>query len=143
MSASSLDIKNFIGGLQDLDKYRKFNWEGTFQQYVEMVREKPEITRNAFQRLYDLIVSYGIGRICRVQKEDRLLQFFQRPHRKRQRRHLRSGHSPDEAGECSESRSTGLWPGKAGDFVARSGGKLEEHHRPPDQKRRRVVFPYR
>ncbi len=76
---SALDIKNFIGGLQDLDKHKKFNWEGTFQQYVEMVREKPELTRNAFQRLHDLVLSFGVEEYVEFKKKITSYNFFKDP----------------------------------------------------------------
>lgn len=48
-----------IAALQDYDRYRDLHWEGTFEEYLQVVRERPHVTRNAFQRLYDMIVSYG------------------------------------------------------------------------------------
>jgi serine protein kinase len=39
--------------------YRKEHWEGTFTDYLDVVRAQPQVTRNAFQRLYDLVLSYG------------------------------------------------------------------------------------
>lgn len=48
-----------IAAFQDFDRYRDLHWEGSFEDYLELVRERPQITRNAFQRLYDMIVSYG------------------------------------------------------------------------------------
>ena len=48
-----------IAGLQDYAQYRDLNWEGSFEEYLRIVRERPLVTRNAFARLYDMIVSYG------------------------------------------------------------------------------------
>ncbi len=79
MSGANIDIKNFIGGLQDLDKHKKFNWEGTFQQYVEIVRERPEVTRNAFQRMYDLIMSFGVEEYVEFKKKIVSYNFFKDP----------------------------------------------------------------
>jgi serine protein kinase len=79
MSASAIDIKNFISGLQDLDKFAKYNWEGSFQQYIDVVRERPEVTRNAFQRLYDLIMSYGIEEYVEFKKKIVSYNFFKDP----------------------------------------------------------------
>lgn len=79
MPTQAIDIKNFIAGLQDLEKFRKFNWEGTFQQYVEVVRERPECTRNAFQRLYDLIIGYGIEEYVEFKKKIVSYNFFKDP----------------------------------------------------------------
>ncbi len=43
----------------DIEKYRNLNWEGSFQEYLDMVIKEPKITRNSYQRLYDMILSYG------------------------------------------------------------------------------------
>ena len=48
-----------IGALQDYEQYRDLTWEGGLEDYLQLVRERPEVTRNAYQRLYDMIVSYG------------------------------------------------------------------------------------
>ena len=48
-----------IAALQDYDRYRDLHWEGSFEDYLEIIRERPEVTRNAYQRLYDMIVSFG------------------------------------------------------------------------------------
>jgi serine protein kinase len=39
--------------------YHELHWEGTVAQYLELVSQSPEILRNAFQRIYDMIISYG------------------------------------------------------------------------------------
>ncbi|NBX93626.1 MAG: serine protein kinase [Proteobacteria bacterium] len=79
MSSSAMDIKNFIGSLQDLDRYKKIKWEGTFQQYIEMVKERPEITRNAFQRLYDCISHFGTEEYVEFKKKITSYNFFKDP----------------------------------------------------------------
>src|SRR3954465_14835247 len=55
--ASSMVAK--IASLQDFALYRDLAWEGTFEDYLEIVRQRPQVTRNAFQRVYDMIISYG------------------------------------------------------------------------------------
>ncbi len=79
MSASTLNIKSFVSSLQDLNQFQKFNWEGSFQQYVDLIREKPEITRNAFQRLFDLITSYGTEEYVEFKKKITSYNFFKDP----------------------------------------------------------------
>ncbi len=41
------------------ESYRKLHWEGTFEDYLHIFREHPRVARSAFQRLYDMIMSYG------------------------------------------------------------------------------------
>src|SRR5450631_3748085 len=48
-----------IAAMQDYDRYRDLAWEGSFEEYLTLVREKPQVTRNAYQRIYDMIISYG------------------------------------------------------------------------------------
>ena len=48
-----------IGQLQDFDRYRELTWEGSFEDYLQIVRESPAVTRNAYQRVYDMIIRYG------------------------------------------------------------------------------------
>lgn len=45
---------------QDQEEYRKLSWKGTFDDYLQLIKEKPEITRTAHQRLYDMVISYGV-----------------------------------------------------------------------------------
>ncbi len=42
------------------ETYKKLHWEGTFDEYIEIVKQNPKVTRNAFQRGYDMIVSHGV-----------------------------------------------------------------------------------
>src|SRR3989338_947397 len=79
MSGAALDVKSFINGLQDLDKYRKFNWEGSLQDYIDVVKEHPEVTRNAFQRLYDLILQFGTEEYTEFKKKITAYNFFKDP----------------------------------------------------------------
>src|SRR5437764_1374113 len=44
---------------QKPDAYRQEHWQGTFAEYLDIVRQHPEVTRSAHQRIYDLIMSYG------------------------------------------------------------------------------------
>ncbi|MBW2627452.1 MAG: serine protein kinase [Deltaproteobacteria bacterium] len=48
-----------IAALQDYERYQDLHWEGSFEDYLQIIREKPQVTRNAFQRLYDMVISYG------------------------------------------------------------------------------------
>ncbi|MFQ5407270.1 MAG: PrkA family serine protein kinase [Anaerolineales bacterium] len=57
MSATS--ILSTISTLQDEETYRDLHWEGSFEDYLAIVCDDPRITRSAFERLYDMIVSHG------------------------------------------------------------------------------------
>ncbi len=44
---------------QRLEDFTNLHWSGTFHDYLKKVIESPAVTRNAFQRLYDMVVSHG------------------------------------------------------------------------------------
>jgi serine protein kinase len=48
-----------IAAMQDYAHYRDLSWEGSFEEYLKIVRQTPQVTRNAFQRVYDMIIRYG------------------------------------------------------------------------------------
>jgi len=48
-----------LGRRQNTVEYQKEHWEGTFEEYLDVVRAFPQVTRTAFQRLYGMICSYG------------------------------------------------------------------------------------
>ena len=48
-----------IAALQDAKTYAELHWEGSFEDYLEIVRKNPKVTRTAFQRIYDMILSHG------------------------------------------------------------------------------------
>jgi len=48
-----------IAKQQNAEVYRQEHWQGSFENYLDMVRQNPKITRTAYQRLYDMVLSYG------------------------------------------------------------------------------------
>jgi serine protein kinase len=52
-------ILSKIEQMQDLTNFRNLYWEGDFEEYLELVRQDPKIARTAYQRLYDMVMSYG------------------------------------------------------------------------------------
>jgi len=68
-----------IAAMQDYDRYRDLSWEGSFEDYLRLVREKPQVTRNAFQRMYDMVLSYGSEEYVDNKKKLVRYNFFQDP----------------------------------------------------------------
>ncbi len=60
----------------DLTDYRKIHWEGTFDEYLDIVREHPEVTRTAYQRLYDMILSHGTEEVFENKEKIIHYKFF-------------------------------------------------------------------
>ena len=52
-------IISLVAQRQDLEQFRKKNWEGSFEHYLDVVRSDPKVTRNAFERVFDMVMSYG------------------------------------------------------------------------------------
>jgi serine protein kinase len=73
MQATMVDT---IGAMQDFALYRDLAWEGSFEQYLEIVRKQPQVTRNAFQRAYDMIIRYGIEEYTDSKKKLIRYNFF-------------------------------------------------------------------
>src|SRR5262245_64691781 len=60
----------------DLTDYRKMHWEGSFEDYLETVLEHPEVTRTAYQRLYDMILSHGTEEVFENKEKVIRYKFF-------------------------------------------------------------------
>jgi serine protein kinase len=48
-----------LAKMHDVAKYQELHWDGTFAEYLEILKQDPQVARSAYQRLYDMIVSYG------------------------------------------------------------------------------------
>ena len=68
-----------IATLQDVDQFREQNWTGTFDEYLEIVKKDPKVTRNAYQRVYDMILSYGRDEYIDAKKKLVHYPFFDDP----------------------------------------------------------------
>src|SRR6266513_1501058 len=57
--SSEMGLVSRIAALQDKSTFKELHWEGAFEDYLRIVRENPRVTRTAFQRIYDMILSHG------------------------------------------------------------------------------------
>src|SRR5262245_20697560 len=60
----------------NIGEYRKIHWEGSFTEYLDIVHERPEVTRTAYQRLYDMILSYGVEEVYENKEKKIRYRFF-------------------------------------------------------------------
>ncbi|GMT97206.1 serine protein kinase [Corallococcus caeni] len=65
-----------IAAFQDVKTYAELNWEGSFEDYLEIVRKNPKVTRTAFQRIYDMILSHGKSEYIDNKKKLTRYHFF-------------------------------------------------------------------
>jgi len=68
-----------IARRQDLDRYQQLHWDGSFDDYLQLVRKQPLITRTAFQRLYDMILVAGKTEYVDNKKKMVHYTFFEDP----------------------------------------------------------------
>src|SRR5947199_764256 len=74
--AESVSILSAIVNLQSPQEYQELNWEGSFEDYLKLIQDNPRVTRNAFQRSYDMILSYGIEEHVEHKKTITRYRFF-------------------------------------------------------------------
>ncbi len=79
MANEPTGLLGVVAAHQDIGHYQELLWEGTFAEYLEMVKDDPRIARNAYQRLYDLIESYGYREYTEYKKTIRRYHFFDDP----------------------------------------------------------------
>ena len=71
--------KTILGSLRDrlnLTDYRKTHWEGSFEEYLDIIAAHPEVTRTAYQRLYDMILSHGTEDVYENKERITRYRFF-------------------------------------------------------------------
>ncbi|HJZ11713.1 MAG TPA: serine protein kinase, partial [Acidobacteriota bacterium] len=73
-------ILTSLNEMVDSERFRKLHWEGTFENYLSMVARNHKIARTSFQRVYDMIMSYGYEEF--YDGKERLIRynFFTNPH---------------------------------------------------------------
>ncbi|HEV8378463.1 MAG TPA: hypothetical protein VGP99_06400, partial [Tepidisphaeraceae bacterium] len=63
----------------DSTHFREQHWEGSFWEYLDIVVEHPAVGRNAFQRVYDMVLSYGSENYTQFKQEYIRYHFFGDP----------------------------------------------------------------
>ena len=74
-----LNIQKFIQQNYKQDDFKHLHWMGSFEDYIDLVLETPKITRNAFQRIHDMILSYNTSQYVEYKKEVTRYHFFDDP----------------------------------------------------------------
>lgn len=70
------NFTDLIRSLQKNTKFEDLTWSGSFDDYLNLVRESPKVTRNAFQRMYDMIMESGTTEYVDVKKQIVHYRFF-------------------------------------------------------------------
>jgi serine protein kinase len=48
-----------ISSRQDKEQYRHEHWQGSFAEYLDIVKQQPGVARTAYQRMYDMVIADG------------------------------------------------------------------------------------
>jgi len=74
--------KDLIGAVESRIDRRRFqdqHWSGTFWEYLDLCAQNPAVVRNAYQRLYDAVLSHGFEKYRLFKKDVAKYTFFSDP----------------------------------------------------------------
>ncbi|GMU22314.1 MAG: hypothetical protein AMXMBFR13_24000 [Phycisphaerae bacterium] len=77
--ASKDAILSIVDKSIDQQQFLNLHWEGSFNDYLQLVSEKPHVGRNAFQRVYDMIMHFGFERYSYLKEDYIRYKFFSDP----------------------------------------------------------------
>jgi serine protein kinase len=68
-----------IENSEDIKHFKELNWKGSFEDYLGLFRKNPGVARSSYQRLYDMILSYGTSEYKEYKKPIIKYKFFEDP----------------------------------------------------------------
>ena len=77
--ASGSDFKKLFEAAPIVEEFKSLHWEGGFFEYLDLVKKSPLVARNAFQRVYDMVVSWGTSTYTEYRKPITHYNFFDDP----------------------------------------------------------------
>ena len=75
-STTMNDFVSKIASFQNFKQYEDLNWTGTFEEYLDMLRQNPRVARTAYERVYDMILSHGTEEYVDNKKKITRYHFF-------------------------------------------------------------------
>lgn len=72
-------IERILSDTKYVDQFKELGWQGTFWDYMRIIEEDPQVARNAYQRLYDMVLSYGVHEYVDAKKHITHFKFFDDP----------------------------------------------------------------
>jgi len=79
VSPAGKDLISAIEARLDRRSFQEHHWSGTFYEYLEICAQNPLVLRNAYQRLYDAVLSHGSEKYKLFKKECTRYHFFSDP----------------------------------------------------------------
>ena len=75
--SSSINLRNLVEKHQQASNKRTAShWSGTFDEYLDLVKKNPKLSRNAYQRMYDMIMESGTEEYTDFKKHVIRYKFF-------------------------------------------------------------------
>jgi serine protein kinase len=78
-AGSAHDLVSLIDARLDRQRFEDHHWEGSFRDYLQIAEKNPAVVRNAYQRLYDAVLSHGFEKYKLFKKEVVRYHFFSDP----------------------------------------------------------------
>lgn len=78
-SNKKADLVSMLNKHIDKKVFEALHWEGSFEDYLKLVKKEPKIVRDSYQRLYDMILSYGIKEYTEHKEKVLHYKFFDDP----------------------------------------------------------------
>lgn len=78
-TSTAQEWAKYLNQIQPKEEFKQLNWEGSFFEYLEMVKGNSSLARNAFQRMYDMVLSWGVENYIDYKKEVARYKFFDDP----------------------------------------------------------------
>jgi len=72
-------IYQAVSNQVDPQNFKNEYWEGSFDDYLDIVTKDPRVARNAYQRIYDMILHFGVERYTKMRQEYVRYNFFSDP----------------------------------------------------------------
>lgn len=74
------DLVEMIESSAEIKFFKDLSWKGSFSEYLEIVNSNPLVARSAYQRLYDMILSFGTEEYKEYKKTIIKYRFFDDPY---------------------------------------------------------------
>lgn len=74
------ELLSIVTSLQNNQAFKELWWEGSYEDYLNIVAKNPKVARSAFQRVYDMIVSFGSEEYTEYKKRITRWKFFDDPY---------------------------------------------------------------
>ena len=72
----TISLTDILKGWKGSEDFKDLTWHGSFDDYLKMIKVQPKITRNAYQRMYDMIVEHGSSEYVDTKKKVSRYHFF-------------------------------------------------------------------